>query len=114
MRHATLRGTWHRCGAGLGHRTATADWAMEILTPLSIAIRQLIPCPRPIGRRRGPSPGRSARTKWSPSRQAWIATPYLVVPDDQKLTTDAQQQVFSRFFGELEHTGGSSITMTPD
>ena len=37
----------------------------------------------------------------------------VLVFHDQKLT-DAQQQVFSRNFGELEHTGGGNITKTPD
>ena len=37
----------------------------------------------------------------------------VLVFHDQKLT-DAQQQVFSRNFGELEHTGGGNITKMQD
>jgi alpha-ketoglutarate-dependent 2,4-dichlorophenoxyacetate dioxygenase len=37
----------------------------------------------------------------------------VLVFHDQKLT-DAQQQVFSRNFGELEHTGGGNITKMHD
>src|SRR5271156_6604400 len=37
----------------------------------------------------------------------------VLVFHDQKLT-DAQQQVFSRYFGELEHTGGGNITKAQD
>jgi len=37
----------------------------------------------------------------------------VLVFHDQKLT-DAQQQVFSRNFGELEHTGGGNITKAQD
>jgi alpha-ketoglutarate-dependent 2,4-dichlorophenoxyacetate dioxygenase len=37
----------------------------------------------------------------------------VLVFHDQKLT-DAQQQVFSRNFGELEHTGGGNLTKTQD
>ncbi len=37
----------------------------------------------------------------------------VLVFHDQKLT-DAQQQVFSRNFGELEHTGGGDITTAQD
>src|SRR5271156_399125 len=37
----------------------------------------------------------------------------VLVFHDQKLT-DAEQQVFSRNLGELEHTGGGNLTKTQD